>query len=98
MGQMFDSGLNAARLGYVFQRGGPAAVRRTLVDQPNGSSVGRRRHRILNAVVLGIHESRTIGVDVPDEGALRLAMQDQFAQVATRLDDVGRYAKHVDVL
>ena len=53
MGEMFDPGLDAPRFGHVFQRRGPAAVRRALVDQPDRAPVRRRRLGVPNAVVCG---------------------------------------------
>ena len=52
MGEMLDPGLDAPPLGHVLQRGGPAAIRRALVDQPDRASVRRRRLGVADAVVL----------------------------------------------
>ena len=46
----------------------------------------------------GIEKFRAIGVDVADEGAELLAMQDEVAQMAAGFDDFGRNAEHVDIL
>ncbi len=53
---MLDARLDAAALGDVFQRRGPAAVRRALVDQPDHASVGHRDHGVLGLVALRIEE------------------------------------------
>ena len=48
MGEMLDLGRDAPPLGDVFQRGGPAAVRRALVDQPDHAAVGGRHHGVVD--------------------------------------------------
>ena len=85
MGEMLDPGLDAPAFGDVFQRRGPAAVRRALVDQPDRAPVGRRGHGVLNALPVWIEEFGAIGVDVADKGAELLAMQDEVAQMSSRV-------------
>ncbi len=97
VGEMFDLGRDAPPLGDVFQRGGPAAVRRALVDQPDHAAVGGRDDGVVDRVVLRVEKSRAIGVDVADERTQFLAMTDEVAQMATGLRHVRRYAEHVDV-
>ena len=97
VGEMLDLGLDAAVFGDVFQRRGPAAVGRALVDQPDRASIGRRNHGIIDAA-LGIEELGAVGIDVADKGAELLAMPDQVAQVTAGFDDVRRDAEHLDIL
>ena len=97
MGEMLDPGLDAPPFGDVFQRRGPAAVRRALEDQPDRAPVGRRGHGVLHQAAVGIEKPRAIGVDVADKGAALLAVPDQVAQMAAGLDDIGREAEHVDI-
>ena len=97
MRQMFDPGLETPPLRHVFQRGGPAATRRSLVDQPDHAPVGSRNDGVLDPVPLRIEKRRAIGVDVADERAELLAMQDEVAQMTSGLGHIRRYAEHVDV-
>ena len=98
MGEMLDPGLVAPPFGDVFQRRGPAAVRRALEDQPDRAPVRRRGHGVLNQAAVGIEKPGAIGVDVADKGAALLAVPDQVAQMAAGFDHVGREAEHVDIL
>ena len=97
MSEMLDLGRHAPVLGDILQRGGPAAVGRTLVDQPEHASVRCRNHGIMHLVIRPIEEFCAIGIDVADERAQLLTMEDQVAQMASGLCHVRRQAEHVDI-
>ncbi len=97
MCEMFDPGLIALHFGDVFQRRGPAAVRRAFVNQPDRAPVRRRGHGVLNQTALGIEKPGAIGVDVTDKGAALLAVPDQIAQMTAGFDHVGREGEHFDI-
>ncbi|MHC2438586.1 hypothetical protein ACVMB0_005961 [Bradyrhizobium sp. USDA 4451] len=98
MREIFDPRLRTPPIGDVLERGGPAAVRCALVDQADAAAVGRHDQGVPDLVTPGIGEAGAVGVDIADERAERLAMQDQVAQMASGFDDVGRQAEHVDIL
>ena len=97
MGETFDPLLVAPLLGDVFQCRRPAAVRRPLVDQADGAPVGRRGEGVLHLIAAALEKPGAIRIDVAGERADRLAMQNEIAQMATGLHDVGRHPEHVDI-
>ena len=56
MCQMLDPRFDAASLGDVFQRGGPATVGRALVDEMDQAAIRDRDHRVVRLVSLGVEE------------------------------------------
>jgi len=96
--KMFELGRDAPQFGDIFQRGRPAAIGRSLVDQPNHPPVRGRDHGIVDHVILRIEKPGAIVIDVADERAELLAMQDEVAKVAAGLNHIGRDSEHVDVV
>ena len=97
MRETLDPRFHAATFGHVLERGGPAAIRRALVDQADAPPVGRRNHGVANLVIFRIEEIRAIFVDIADERAALLAMQDQIPQMTAGPCHLGRNAEHVDI-
>src|SRR6266702_3910582 len=97
MREMLDPRLHTSALGDILHGRGPASVRRSLVDQPDGAPVRHGNDPIRYLAHAGVQKFGAIFVDIADEGANRLTVEHDVAQVAPRLHDIGRDAEHVDI-